>query len=125
MCAFAQGANIPTSKQAQRKRRKDMTTATVQRSQNFNLELIISQPCNFEEALHSALEEVGERFGLYDIMVQDGPITAPCLATQAGIPVQATRVWLDAQTDGGYLKHYPTAGLYSLWWSWPRRTSAS
>ena len=102
-----------------------MTTSTVQRSQNFNLERIISQPCNFEEALHSALEEVGERFGLYDIMVQDGPITAPCLATQAGIPVQATRVWLDAQTVGGYLKHYPTAGLYSLWCSWPRWTSAS
>ena len=99
-----------------------MTTSTVQRSQDFNLERIIRQPCNFEEALHSALEEAGERFGLYDIMVQDGPITAPCLATQAGIPLWAAQVWLDAQAASNYLKHYPSAGLYSLWSSWPRRT---
>jgi hypothetical protein len=43
-------------------------TSTVQRSDNLNLEQIINQAFNFEEALHSALEEVGERFGLYDII---------------------------------------------------------
>jgi len=102
-----------------------MTTSTVRQSKDLSLEQIINQTFNFEEVLHSALEEVGERFGLYDIMVQDGPITAPCLATQAGISLRAARVWLDAQTAGSYLKHYPTAGLYSLWSSWPRRTSVS
>jgi hypothetical protein len=79
------------------KKEEGMTTSTVPQSREFSLKQIINQDCNFEEALHSALEEVGERFGLYDIIVQDGPITAPCLATQVGIPVRAARAWLDAR----------------------------
>lgn len=100
-----------------------MTTPAIQRSKKFELEQLINQAFDFEKALHSALEEVGEKFGLYDILAQDGPITAPCLATQAGIPLRTAQIWLSAQASGNYLKHYPTTGLYSLWSTWLGRTA--
>ena len=99
-----------------------MTTTTIRQSEDLNLEQLINQAfdkaLDFNAALHSALEEVGERFGLYGIMAQHGPITAACLATQAGIPERAARVWLDAQAAGNYLNHYVSAGQYCLWSSW-------
>lgn len=94
-------------------------TTTIRRSQDLNLEQIINQTFKFEEALHSALEEVGERFGLYDIMARCGPITPDCLATQAGISQRAARAWLDALAAGDCVQRYTSADLYCLWSPWP------
>jgi hypothetical protein len=97
-----------------------MTTATNQPTEETQLHRLNKPALDFEAALHSALEEMGEKFGLYDIMAQSGPITPACLATQAGIPQRVAQVWLDSQAAENYLKHYATTGLYCLWSSWPR-----
>lgn len=76
------------------------------------------QDDQFGQALNVALEEIGERFGLYDIMVQSGPITPACLATQVGAPEQAIRIWLEAQASGGYLHHGVKTDLYSVSSPW-------
>jgi hypothetical protein len=73
---------------------------------------------SFGLALYEALEDVGERFRLYDIMAQSGPVTPACLATQAGITEQSTRIWLDAQAAENYLHHDVSTNLYCLWCNW-------
>lgn len=98
-----------------------MTTSTVQKSQDFNLDRLTGPAAGFEAALRSALEEVGERFGLYDLMVHSGPVTPTCLATQAGISQRAARAWLDALAAGGCLNCCSSADLYCLSSAWPRR----
>lgn len=72
----------------------------------------------FGAALHTALEEIGEHFGLYDIMSQSGPITPACLATQAGMSQQSVLTWLEARASGEYLHHGPRSDLYCLWCPW-------
>lgn len=100
-----------------------MTTSTVQKSQEFNLDLdrLTGRASGFEGALRSALEDVGQWFGLYDIMARCGPITPSCLATQAGISQRAARAWLDALAAGGCVQRYQSADLYCLGSPWPRR----
>lgn len=98
-----------------------ITQLTIQQPSHYNPDRLIEQALNFETAMYSTLEEVGERFGLYHIMLHNGPITPACLATQAGIPEDAARVWLEAQASGGYLSHCGGADLYCLWSPWPRR----
>lgn len=98
-----------------------MTTSTAYRINQNNLDRLIQQALDFETALQLALEEIGERFGLYQIMLHTGPITPSCLATQAGIPEQASRVWLEAQAASGHLRHCDGADLFCLWSPWPRR----
>jgi hypothetical protein len=99
-----------------------ITQLTIQQPRHYNPDRLIEQALNFETAMYSALEEVGERFGLYHIMLHNGPITPACLATQAGITEGAARVWLEAQAAGGYLSHCGGADLYCLWSPWPRWT---
>lgn len=70
------------------------------------------------DALRIALEGVGERFSLYDIMAQWGPTTPACLATQAGAPELPVRIWLEAQASGNYLYHPAKSDLYSLYCAW-------
>lgn len=72
----------------------------------------------FASALHAALEEVGERFGLYEVMARSGPVTPVCLATQAGVPELSARIWLEAQTAVNYIHCEPRSNLYSLWCAW-------
>jgi hypothetical protein len=98
-----------------------MVTTTIEKSSELNVDRLIQQPTGFEAALYTALEEVGERFGLYEIIRRCGPVTPACLGTQAGISPQAARIWLDAQAAGRYLNYCPGSDLYSLWCSWPRK----
>ena len=72
---------------------------------------VMDQTANFGEALQEAVTSVGDKFGLYDVMLHHGPITSACLATQAGVPERLTRRWLKVQVAGNRLGHHAPAGL--------------
>jgi hypothetical protein len=95
-------------------------TLTLSLSQEAEQKLMLNYAGGFGPALHAALEDVGERFGLYDIMIQSGPVTPACLATQAGIPEQSVRIWLEALAAGSYLHHDVNTNLCCLWCNWRR-----
>ena len=76
---------------------------------------MLSKGDDFSEALHARLADVGTEFGIYEVMSRCGPVTAGCLATQAGIPSQYAKLWLELQAAGNCLKHQKSTGLYSLW----------
>jgi hypothetical protein len=94
-----------------------MTTLTVQQEKNLNQQL--RETGEFPEALPTAQISVSDTSGLYDVMLNDGPITSACLATQAGIPERLARRWLNVQVDGNRLGHHAPTGLYGLWCAWP------
>ena len=98
-----------------------MTTSTIQKSEGLSFDQLITSKhsLGFDATLHSALEEVGDNFGLYDIMLNHGPITSGCLATQAGIPERFARLWLNVQAAGNCLGHHAPTDLYGLWCDWP------
>ena len=76
------------------------------------------QPVDFGKSLQEAVTSVGDKYGLYEIMRSHGPITAACLATQAGIPERLARLWLNVQAADNRLGHQRKTGLYGLWTSW-------
>ena len=76
---------------------------------------MLSKGDDFSEAIHAGLADVGTEFGIYDVLSRCGPVTAGCLATQAGISSQSAKLWLDVQATGNCLKHQKSTGLYSLW----------
>ena len=90
-----------------------MVTLTTEKEEQ--LTQVPGEAVEFGAALHSALTDVGVLFGFYELMSRSGPLTSACLATQAGIPEQYARLWLDVQTAGNCLKHNPTTDLYCLW----------
>ncbi len=79
---------------------------------------VMDQALDFGEALQEAVTSVGDKFGLYDVMLNHGPISSNCLATQAGIPERFVRLWLNVQAAGNRLAHQRKTGLYCLWVSW-------
>jgi hypothetical protein len=74
----------------------------------------------FGTALNSSLVNVGEEFGLYEVISESGPTTSVELANRAGMPERHVRVWLDAQAAEDFVDHDAATGRYSLWCSWPR-----
>ena len=42
---------------------------------------VMDQTANFGDALQEAVAGVGDEFGLYEVMLNHGPITSACLAT--------------------------------------------
>ncbi len=76
---------------------------------------LLSEGDDFSAALHATLADVGTEFGIYEVMSQCGPVTADCLATQAGIPSNYAKLWLEVQAAGNCVKHQKSTGLYSLW----------
>ena len=93
-----------------------MTTLMIEELEVFQQEM--DQPVDFGEALQEAITSVGDKFGLYDIMLHHGPITSACLATQAGIPKRLARLWLNVQATGNCLGHRRKTDLYGLWSHW-------
>ncbi len=79
---------------------------------------VMGQAVDFGEALQEAVTSVGDKFGLYDVMLNHGPITSACLATQAGIPERLARLWLNVQAAGNRLGHQKKTDLYCLRASW-------
>ena len=94
-----------------------MTTLMMEKQEVPQQEM--DQPVDFGEALQEAVTSVGDKFGLYDVMLNHGPITSACLATQAGIPERLARLWLNVQAAENRLGHQKRTDLYALWCSWP------
>ncbi len=80
---------------------------------------VMDQAVDFGEALQEAVTSVGDKFGLYDVMLNHGPITSACLATQAGIQERLARLWLNVQAVGNRLGHQKKTDPYGLWCTWP------
>ena len=90
-----------------------MTTLLIEELKVFQQEM--DQPGDFGEALQEAVTSVGDKFGLYAFMLNHGPITSACLATQAGIPERLARLWLNVQAANKRLGHQRKSDLYFLW----------
>ena len=56
-----------------------MTTLTMEKQEVS--QKVMDHPVDFGEALQEAITSVGDKFGLYDVMLNHGPITSACLAT--------------------------------------------
>ena len=59
----------------------------------------------------------GEQFGAYEVL-QSGPLTPSCLATQIGTSERYARLWLEVQAAAGLLVHQRKTDLFCLWTSW-------
>ena len=94
-----------------------MTTLMIEELKVFQQEMDRTE--DFGEALQDAVTSVGDKFGLYDVMLNHGPITCACLATQAGIPERLARLWLNIQAAGNRLGYQKKTDLYGLWCAWP------
>lgn len=46
---------------------------------------------------------LGQRLGLYRVLADDGPLTAPALAERAGVDQRYAREWLEQQAAAGFL----------------------
>ncbi len=93
-----------------------MTTLTMEKQEVS--QKVMDHPVDFGEALQEAITSVGDKFGLYDVMLNHGPITCACLATQSGIPERLARLWLNVQAAGNHLGHQKKTDLYALWSHW-------
>jgi SAM-dependent methyltransferase len=69
---------------------------------------------DFAGAATTVMTVVGDRLGLYEAMTGAGPLTAPDLASAAGLHPRLVTEWLAAQTVSGYVVHDPAAGTYEL-----------
>ena len=94
-----------------------MTTLAIEQEKNFTQQL--GETADFAEAMNTAQISAGDTCGVYDVMLNDGPITPACLATQAGVPERLARRWLNVQVAGNRLGHHVPTGLYGLWCVWP------
>jgi len=57
----------------------------------------------------------GERLGLYDVIEEEGPISALELALEAVIPMSLAVRWLASQTQSGYVVRDVVTGRYRTW----------
>ena len=94
-----------------------MTNLMIEELEVYQQEM--DQNGDFGDALHEPVTSVGEKFGLYEVMLHHGPITSACLATQAGIPERLARLWLNVQAAANRLGHQKKTDLYGLSSSWP------
>jgi hypothetical protein len=62
----------------------------------------------------------GERLGLYDVIEEEGPITALELALEATIPMSLAARWLASQTQSGYVVRDVETGRYRTWCVLPK-----
>ncbi len=62
----------------------------------------------------------GERYGLYEIIAREGPVTTQYLANVSALPEAIVRDWLDTQAAGHYLVR-SSDGQYQSWCELPPR----
>ena len=84
---------------------------------------VMDQTVDFGKAIQEAVASVGSKFGLYDVMLNAGPITPACLATQTGIREGLARLWLKVQVAGDCLGHHAATDQYGLWCAWPANSN--
>jgi len=69
---------------------------------------------DFGASLSSALVYIGQKLGLYQAMVQTGPLTPAELAQKTNTNERYIREWLINQAAGGYAEYDAATGKYSL-----------
>lgn len=68
---------------------------------------------DFTHAVNDAMVQVGEKFGLYNAIVEVGPATVSKIAESTGIARQRIGHWLSEQAAAGYL-YVDGNGRYSV-----------
>jgi len=69
---------------------------------------------DFGASLSSALVYIGQKLGLYEAMVEAGPLTPAELAQRTNTNERYIREWLINQAAGGYAEYDRATGKYSL-----------
>jgi SAM-dependent methyltransferase len=64
--------------------------------------------------LNAALVVMGDKLGLYQAFVDEGPMNPAELAAEAGISERYAREWLHQQAAGGYVEYDPESGRFWL-----------
>jgi SAM-dependent methyltransferase len=64
--------------------------------------------------LNAALVVMGDKLGLYQALVDEGPMNPAELAAEAGISERYAREWLHQQAAGGYVEYDPESGRFWL-----------
>jgi SAM-dependent methyltransferase len=64
--------------------------------------------------LNAALVVMGDKLGLYQALVDHGPLTAGELADRSGATERYVREWANGQAAGGFVEYDPESGRYSL-----------
>lgn len=57
---------------------------------------------------------IGERLGLFEVMVGAGPLTSADVADRAGVSERYTREWLRGQAAGGYVEYDGASDRFTL-----------
>jgi SAM-dependent methyltransferase len=65
-------------------------------------------------ALRCALCTAGDQLGLFQLLEQEGAVTAEQLARKAKLNARMLREWLNAMVAADYIEYQPTARTYSL-----------
>ncbi len=65
-------------------------------------------------AMHSAMNFIGDRLGLFKAMNGAGPLTVEQLAARTGLSPRYLREWLNAMAAARYLEYDPAAQTYLL-----------
>jgi SAM-dependent methyltransferase len=60
------------------------------------------------------LVSLGDKLGLYQAMVDAGPLSSADVAERSGCTERYVREWLNAQAAGGYVVYHPSSGAYEL-----------
>src|SRR5258708_14197599 len=69
---------------------------------------------DFGASLSSSLGYIGIKLGLYEAMVNAGPVTSKELAERTGTVERYIREWLINQAAGGYVEFDPATDRYAL-----------
>ena len=76
---------------------------------------------DFDGAFHQVMETVGEQYGIYEAMVQTGPVTSQELAGFTNLSATHVQMWLQAQASQGWIHYSAPANRYCLWCVLPYR----
>ena len=65
-------------------------------------------------ALSVPMVRMGEKFGLYKALHEQGPMTSAELAAKTNVAERYAREWLSHQAASGYLEYAPATGKFTL-----------
>ncbi|MFH5800483.1 methyltransferase domain-containing protein [Haladaptatus sp. CMAA 1911] len=77
-------------------------------------ELIGTAVNDLGATFHTALADIGDKFGLYATLADEGPLNAADLADHTDTHERYIHEWLRTQAAGGYVTYDPETDRYSL-----------
>ncbi|MFQ6028684.1 MAG: hypothetical protein ACE5Q6_14450 [Dehalococcoidia bacterium] len=99
-------------------RSNDMTIMTMTKTQQPGTSFGEPAAVGFAEALQLAMEDLGQRHGIYEVMAQVGPVTPHELAGCTGMPEPQLHQWLNVEVVNNRLYYNAPANRYCLWCPW-------